>query len=57
VDRRFNRAQYDAQRTIESFSARVRDEVDLTTLRDALVAAAVGAVDPMRSDVWLRRAR
>jgi hypothetical protein len=54
VDRRFNRAQYDAQRTIEAFSAHVRDEVDLPTLRDALVATAVGAVDPMRSDVWLR---
>ena len=54
VDRRFNRANYDAQRTIEAFSAHVRDEVDLPTLRDALVATAVGAVDPMRSDVWLR---
>jgi len=54
VDRRFNRAHYDAQRTIEAFSAHVRDEVDLPTLRDALVAAAAGAVDPLRSDVWLR---
>jgi len=54
VDRRFNRAHYDAQQTIEAFSAHVRDEVDLQTLRDALVATAAGAVDPLRTDVWLR---
>jgi hypothetical protein len=54
VDRRFNRAGYDAQRTIDAFSSRVRDEVDLPTLRDALTTTAAGAVDPLRSDVWLR---
>jgi hypothetical protein len=54
VDRRFNRAHYDAQRTIDTFSARLRDEVDLLTLREALVKTATGAVDPLGAGVWLR---
>ena len=54
VDRRFNRAHYDAQRTIDTFSARLRDEVDLLTLREALVTTATGAVDPLGVGVWLR---
>jgi hypothetical protein len=54
VDRRFNRAHYDAQRTIDTFSARLRDEVDLLTLREALVTTATGAVDPLGAGVWLR---
>ena len=55
VDRRFDRARYDSQRTTEGFAARVRDEVDLPTLRVALVATADAAVRPIGSGLWLRR--
>jgi len=54
VDRRFNRARYDAERTIDTFSSRVRDEVDLSTLRHALVTTVADAVDPVEASVWLR---
>ena len=54
VDRRFNRARYDAQRTADGFAERLRNEVDLATLRSALVATADDAVRPISSSVWLR---
>jgi len=54
VDRRFNRARYDAQRTVDGFAERLRNEVDLATLRSALVATADDAVRPINSSVWLR---
>ena len=54
VDRRFDRARYDAQRTVDAFAERLRNEVDLTTLRTALVATADDAVRPVSSTVWLR---
>ena len=57
VDRRFDRARYDAQRTVESFTEQLRDEVDLTRLRAALVATADDAVRPAGATVWLRGAR
>ena len=56
VDRRFNRARYDAQRTVDGFAERLRNEVDLATLRSALVATADDAVRPINSSVWLRSA-
>jgi hypothetical protein len=54
VDRRFNRARYDAEQTVAAFSTRLRDEVDITTLRDALVTTVADAVDPVEASVWLR---
>jgi len=57
VDRRFNRARYDAQRTVDGFAERLRNEVDLATLRSALVGTADDAVRPINSTVWLRNAR
>ena len=54
VDRRFNRARYDAQQTVDGFAERLRNEVDLGTLRATLVATADDAVRPSNSTVWLK---
>jgi hypothetical protein len=54
VDRRFNRARYDAQRTTDAFAAQLRDEVDLARLRVALVDTVEEAVRPASASVWLR---
>jgi hypothetical protein len=54
VDRRFNRARYDAQGTIDTFSGRLRDEVDLSMVREALIMTVTEAVDPLGTSVWLR---
>ena len=54
MERRFNRRRHDAARTIEAFSARLRDQVDL----DGLTAEVLGVVDqtmqPTRASLWLR---
>ncbi len=54
VDRRFNRASYDAERTVERFSGQLRDELDLATLARELQRTSVAAVEPATSAVWLR---
>ena len=54
VDRRFNRARYDAQRTTDAFAAQLRDEVDLARLRVALVDTVEESVRPVSATVWLR---
>ncbi len=55
VDRRFDRAHYDATRTAAGFAEQVRDEVDLERLVDAFVANAGQAVRPERSPCGCRR--
>jgi uncharacterized membrane protein YhiD involved in acid resistance len=54
VDRRFNRRRYDAARTIDDFSLRLRDQLDLDTLSAELLEVVDRAVQPTRAAVWLR---
>jgi hypothetical protein len=54
VDRRFNRARYDATRTIAAFSTRLRQQVDLTTLTAELVAVVDQTMQPTMVSLWLR---
>ena len=54
VDRRFDRARYDAEQTTAAFSERLRHEVDLATLAGELDAAVRQAIAPSNVAVWLR---
>ena len=56
VDRRFNRARYDARRTLDGFRDRVRSDVDLDRLCADLVAVTDDALQPATAAVWLRSA-
>ena len=55
VDRRFNRARYDAEATVAAFTARIRDAVDLETVRSDLLAVVNRAVEPAHASVWIKR--
>jgi hypothetical protein len=54
VDRRFNRGKYHAARTIEAYSVRLRDQLDLDTLSTELVAVVNQTMEPTRVSLWLR---
>ncbi len=54
VDRRFNRARYDAERTVAAFAARLADEVDPEHLRAEILATVTAAVEPISVALWLR---
>jgi hypothetical protein len=57
IDRRFNRAGYNAEATVAAFSARLRDAVDLETVRRDLLAVVSNAVEPAHAAVWISPAR
>jgi hypothetical protein len=54
VDRRFYRSRYDAQREIETFAARVRDEVEVDRLTVALATTLERTMQPATASIWLR---
>jgi hypothetical protein len=54
VDRRFNRARYDADQTVAAFAARLKDAVDLDSVRDDLAAVVQQALEPAHLSVWIR---
>ena len=53
VDRRFNRARYDADQAIAAFAARLKDAVDLDSVRDDLVGVVQQALEPAHVSVWI----
>jgi hypothetical protein len=52
VDRRFNRARYDAETTVAAFAARLKDAVDLDSVRDDLASVVQTALEPAHVWVW-----
>jgi hypothetical protein len=57
VDRRFNRARYDADQTIVAFAARLQDAVDLNSVRDDLATVVGQALEPAHVSVWISQQR
>ena len=54
VDRRFNRAHYDAEATVAAFTARLRDAVEIDAIRSDLLDAVNRAVQPTHASIWIK---
>src|SRR6202142_3689493 len=54
VDRRFNRARYDAEATVAAFTARLRDAVEIDAIRADRLGAVNRAVQPTHASVWIK---
>jgi hypothetical protein len=57
IDRRFNRARYDAAATVDAFARQLRNAVDLDTVEAGLREAVARAVEPAQLTIWLRGER
>ena len=55
VDRRFNRARYDADQTVTAFAVRLKDAVDLDSVRDDLAGVVQRALEPAHVSIWVSR--